>query len=291
MHTEGHSPQSTSRLRLAGRVALVTGAGRNVGRGIAIACAHEGASVAVADIDRGSAEAVAAELREHGHSAFAAVGDGSDFAEIDRMFAQTENELGTVDLLINNAYVRTGDSNWRSFLTVEPEDWSLFVEKNMSMLFGCTQRAARALAAEGRPGAIVNISSHGAERAHRNHIAYDSVKGAMDSFTRAVAVDLAPWGIRVNGIRPGAISVLDEPPAWDGKADVRIAQIPLGRTGTPADVATAVVFLASEDAAYMTGQTITVDGGLLAQGRAPQVDSGTVYTPDNIGEFSRQLLP
>ena len=289
MHTERQQFESTPRLRLDGQVALVTGAGRNVGRGIAIACAREGASVAVVDIDRASAETVVEELRNDGHTAFAVVGDACDFAEIDRMFAETENQLGTVDLLVNNAYARTGDTNWRSFLTVDPGDWASFVEKNMNMLFGCTQRTARALAKEGRPGAIVNISSHGAERAHRNHIAYDSVKGAMDSFTRAVAVDLAPWGIRVNGIRPGAVSVLDEPPAWDGKAEIRMAQIPLGRTGTPADVATGVVFLGSNDAAYMTGQTITIDGGLLAQGRAPQVDAGTVFTPDNIGEFSRRL--
>src|SRR5207244_8406228 len=113
--------------------------------------------------------------------------------------------------------------------------------------------------------AIVNISSNGAARAHRRSIAYDSVKGAMDSFTRAVAVDLAPWGIRVNGIRPGLIAIDD----WEGVPEIeknrRRAVIPIGREGFTADVAWAAVFFAADDAAYTTGQLFEVDGGLLVQ--------------------------
>jgi enoyl-[acyl-carrier-protein] reductase (NADH) len=125
------------------------------------------------------------------------------------------------------------------------------------------------MVAAGVGGSVVNISSHGAVRAHRNRIAYDAVKGAMDAFTRAVALDLAPWGIRVNTVRPGAIAVDrgpgDPPDPRAADAD----QIPLGRMGTPADIAAAVAFLASDQAGYITGQGVTVDGGLGAQARPP----------------------
>ena len=278
--------------RLDGRVAFVTGAGRNIGKAIALALVAEGASVAVADINGESAEAVAQQIRDAGGNAVAAVGDLSDFATIDRVFGEVEASLGTVDLLVNNAYARIGETNWASFLTVDPADWQLFVTRNTNMFFGCTQRVARALALEGREGAIVNISTNGADRPHRNHIAYDSVKGALDSFTRAIAVDLAPWQIRANGIRPGNIMIEEEPDeVWPGdKRALRGAQIPLGRPGVGDDIAGAVVYLGSHEARYVTGQIINVDGGMLTQGRAPQVEMVEVRTPENIAPFSRGLL-
>ena len=278
--------------RLDGRVAFVTGAGRNIGKAIALKLASEGASVAIGDIIGESAESVAAQIREAGGSAVAAVGDLSDFATVDRVFGEVEQSLGTVDLLVNNAYARIGETNWASFLTVAPADWSLFVNTNMNMFFGCSQRVARALASEGTPGAIVNISTNGADRPHRNHIAYDSVKGGLDSFTRAIAVDLAPWQIRANGIRPGNIMIEDEPDeVWPGdKRALRAAQIPLGRPGVGDDIAGAVVYLGSHEARYVTGQIINVDGGMLTQGRAPQVEMVEVRTPHNIDPFTRTLL-
>ena len=278
--------------RLDGRTAFVTGAGRNIGKAIALALAAEGASVAVADINGESAEAVAGQIRAAGGNAIAAVGDLTDFATVDRVFGEVEAGLGTVDLLVNNAYARIGETNWASFLTVDPADWALFVNRNMNMFFGCTQRTARALALEGREGAIVNISTNGADRPHRNHIAYDSVKGGLDSFTRAIAVDLAPWQIRANGIRPGNIMIEEEPDeVWPGdKRALRSAQIPLGRPGVGDDIAGAVVYLGSHEARYVTGQIINVDGGMLTQGRAPQVEMVEVRTPENIAPFTRSLL-
>jgi 3-oxoacyl-[acyl-carrier protein] reductase len=153
-----------------------------------------------------------------------------------------------------------------------PDGWDTYVAANLGALFYCTYRAVHIMAPR-RRGAIVNISSNGASRAHRRSIAYDSVKGAMDSFTKAVAVDLAPWGIRVNGVRPGLIAV---------EKSRRRAVIPIGREGYPADVAWAVVFLAADDAAYVTGQLFEVDGGLLVQGRAPGAELQPVATPENL---------
>ncbi len=278
--------------RLEGRIAFVSGAGRNIGKSIALALATEGASVAVGDVNGGNAEAVAAQIRKGGGKAFAAVGDLSDFATVDRLFGEVEDVLGTVDLLVNNAYARIGETNWGSFLTVAPADWTLFVGINMNLFFGCTQRAARALALDGKPGAIVNVSSNGADRAHRNHIAYDSVKGALDSFTRATAVDLAPWRIRANGIRPGNIAGADDPveAGTTERRAAQSAQIPLGRLGIGDDIASAVVFLGSNEAQYVTGQILNVDGGMLTQGRAPLVEGVEVRTPETIAPFSRSLL-
>ena len=133
-----------------------------------------------------------------------------------------------------------------------------------------------------RHGAIVNISSNAANRPHRRTIAYDSVKGAMDSFTKAIAVDLAPWGIRVNGIRPGLIAVDNWDLLSEAEKNRRRGVIPLGREGIPADIAWAAVFLAADDASYVTGQLFEVDGGLLVQGRAPCAELQPVATPENI---------
>lgn len=214
----------------------------------------------------------------------------SDFAQVDALFAQIEAEFGVVDVLVNNAYARVGDTAWTGFLSVEPRDWELFMAKNLNMLYGCTQRASTALADVGGTGSIINISSIGAERAHRNQIPYDSVKGAMEAFTRAVAVDLTPWGIRVNALRPRAIAVEDEPATWNGKSDLRAAQIPWGRVGTPEDVAAAVSFLASADSAYL-GQIFNVDGGLTAQARAPQMEGAPVVSPRNAKKVIPTFLP
>ena len=275
--------------QLAGRVALVSGAGNNIGEAIARRFASEGAAVAVADIDQAAASRVADDIVAHGGRAVAAVGDLSTIQGIDRVFDEVERHLGLVDTLVNNAYARVGATSFEPFLAVDPADWQGFIAANTTMFFGCSQRAARSLASVGRPGTIVNISSHGAARCHRQHIPYDSVKGAMESFTRAIAVDLAPWGIRSNCVRPGSIVVDSEQMDWDAADDIRGSQIPMGRPGSVDDVAGAVLYLSSTESAYVTGQVFNIDGGMSVQARAPQVEPGVVAGPATLTDFPARL--
>jgi len=275
--------------QLVGRVALVTGAGRNIGRGIACRLAAEGASVAVSDIDEGAAKDVVEAIHTAGGTATAVVGDASHPATVDRIFDAVEDVYGRVDALVNNAYARIGATSFKPFLQVDVADWQAFMAANTSLFFATSQRMSRTLALAGAPGTIVNVSSHGAARAHREHIPYDSVKGAMESFTRAVAVDLAPWGIRANCVRPGSVSVDCERMDW-GPDDVRSTQIPMGRPGSVADVASAVLYLTSAESAYVTGQIFNVDGGMAAQARAPQVEPRWPAGPTNLTDFPARLL-
>lgn len=277
---------------LTGRIAMVTGAGHNIGRAIARRLAAEGAAVAVAHIDASAATAVADEICSVGHRAIPVVGNLTDTDVVDRVVDETEAALGPVDILVNNAYARLGAASFRPFLQVDVDDWQRYVAANTTLFFAPTLRVARTLAKAGRTGSIVNISSFGAVRAHRRHIPYDSVKGAMESFTRAVAVDLAPWNIRVNAIRPGTIAVDNDPIDWTGggrRSDLSSAPIPMGRTGRANEVAAAVLFLASDESSYLTGQIFNVDGGLTAQARPPQVEPEPLATPDSLTDFPARL--
>ncbi|HLZ07322.1 MAG TPA: SDR family NAD(P)-dependent oxidoreductase, partial [Chloroflexota bacterium] len=178
---------------LPGKVAIVTGSSKGIGRGIALRFASEGARVVVNGRGAGAVERTTQEIREAGGDVLAVVGDITRRPDVDRLFDETVRAFGTVDILVNNAQtpVNLGESG--PFLTMSPDGWDAYVAANLGGLFYCTHRAVRIMAPRKR-GAIINISSNGAARAHRRSIAYDSVKGAMDSFTRAVAVDLAPWG-------------------------------------------------------------------------------------------------
>lgn len=277
--------------RLAGRTALVTGAGHNIGRAIARRLAAEGASVAVCDIDKLAAKDAVAQIKQDGGRAMATVADLTESRAVDRVFDEVEAYFGPVDALVNNAYARVGATSFGPFLGVNIDDWQLFFAKNTTMFFATTQRMARSLAHTGNPGSIVNISSHGAARAHREHIPYDAVKGAMESFTRAVAVDLAPWAIRSNCVRPGSIAVEGEKVDWSDEDGMRSAQIPLGRPGSVDDIASAVLYLVSDDADYVTGQVFNVDGGMSSQARAPQVEPHPPVGPGNYSDFPSRLYP
>lgn len=143
---------------------------------------------------------------------------------------------------------------------------------NLFSVFFCASRAARAMVDAGKHGSIISIGSYAAARAHRMMVAYDAAKGAIEAFSRGIALDLAPFGIRSNVVAPGPIQTESFDSADPVVRDERIRSVPLGRVGQPADVAAVVAFLASEDAAFITGQVIYVDGGVLAQLRPPQID-------------------
>lgn len=253
--------------RLTGKIAVITGAGRGIGLAIAQRFATEGARVVLADIDQRNVEAGARSIVEAGGRAVAVVGDAGTAADVDTLFATTSREFGPVDILVNNAAITTDQ---RHFFDGDEDWWDLFLRVNLKSQYLCTDRAARIMARHGG-GAIVNLSSGGATRAHRGMVAYDAAKGGTEALTRTTAVELAPYGIRVNTLVPGLIATDPDEPEWSLQR--RDDTVPLGRGGLAEDLTGPALFLVSDDAAYVTGAKILVDGGVLAQQRSPQVDT------------------
>lgn len=257
--------------RLSGRVALVTGSTRNIGLAIARRLASEGAVVAVNGPGAEETDTAAAQLADAGTTAFAAPGDVADAAQVETLIRSVADRAGGLDLLVNNAALPTVGRV--PMLDVDPAEWNRVLAVNATGVFLCSAAAARWM--RDHPGdgrAIVNVSSIGAQRAHRYALAYDASKGAVESATRAMALELAPLGIRVNAVAPGLVSGdrFDGLPTHEQQA--RTAVVPLGRAATAADVAACVSFLCSDDAAYVTGHVLAVDGGLSAQSRPPGLD-------------------
>jgi 3-oxoacyl-[acyl-carrier protein] reductase len=245
-------------MRLKDKTALVTGGSRGIGRGIALAFAAEGARVAV--VYRGSqaaAEEVAGAVAQAGGVARAYQADVCDAAAAEACVKAVEADLGPIDILVNNAGVIHDDL----FVRLEREAWDAVLATNL----GGTYNFCRALAypmMRRRSGRIINISSVAAEHVNLGQTNYAASKGAINSFTRALAVELASRGVTVNAIAPGFIET-DMSAAVRNKAgDLVKKMIPMKRIGTPEDVARVAVFLASADSAYLTGQVLTVDGGL-----------------------------
>lgn len=244
-------------MRLQGKKALITGASRGIGRGIAEIFAEEGADVAVNYIESAApAEEVVKGIQALGRKAIAVKGDVAKRADVEAMIAKAWKELGGLDILVNNAGVTRTQP-------MEEMTEALFDEMfdlNVKGYFFCAQRAIPALAQSGH-GAIINISSVHGRLGFPNHVAYAATKGAVTGFTQTLSIELAPRGIRVNAIGPGVIEVpryFDRPGYTREKMGARI---PLGRVGLPPDIATVAAFLASDGAGYMTGQIIYVDGG------------------------------
>jgi NAD(P)-dependent dehydrogenase (short-subunit alcohol dehydrogenase family) len=247
---------------LSAKVAVVTGSSRNIGKGIALRLGREGMRVVVNGRTAETVEATTAELRSLGVDALAVTADVGDRAAVDRLFDETLCAYGTVDLLVNNAAFMQR----RHFVEVDPELFERSLAANIMGPYLCASRAVELMRAGDAPGgSIVHISSVGGFRAHWRGLPYDATKGAIDAMTRAMAIELAEYGIRVNAVAPGATRT-DRSPAPDSEAAGRIRQrVPLGRFGTTIEIGNAVAFLASEDAAYVTGQVLYVDGGVTAQ--------------------------
>ena len=245
-------------ISLKGRVALVTGAGPNIGKTIATTLAAAGAMVVCNDLTPELAESAAALVRQGGGRALALPADVSDPAAVEAMVERASRELGTIDILVNNASLTIP----RSIVSVTYEEWRRVMGVVLDGAFLTAQAVARRLIAENKPGAIVNMGSTSGHRGRKNAIAYCSAKGGVLNLTRAMAMDLAPHRIRVNSVSPTKTGV--SVGAIESAAARDFSEIPLGRLGDPQDQANAVLFLVSDLAAFVTGEDIRVDGGSLA---------------------------
>ena len=245
---------------LAGQVAIVTGSSRGIGKGIALRLAREGMKVVINGRTPDKVAATATELRELEAEVLAAPGDMGRTEDIDRLFEQTRQTYGTVDLLVNNA----ADLRRVHFFEVDEALLDYQLAANVRGPYLCAHRAAEVMRQAGQ-GNIIHISSVGGLRAHWRGLPYDVTKGALDAMTRAMALELADYGIRVNAVAPGATLTERTAPPDDPRIQEISRRIPLGRFGLPLEIGAAVAFLASLEASYITGQVIYVDGGLTIQ--------------------------
>lgn len=265
------------------KVALVTGAARNVGKAIALRYAQAGAHVYLNDIQADTLAEITRDWTQEGLRVSTAVADISDIDAMQAVVDRIESEQGRLDILVNNALVRVKDGRDRGpFLTVPLDAWHEFISRNLDGIFLTTQLAARVMARK-ETGSIINISSNGAILSHRQTLAYDTMKGGLEAFTRCAAVDLAPWNIRVNTLRPIAVQE-QAPPGSDEEARQREMgkMVPMGRICWPTDVAAAAMFLASDEAKFITGQDFNIDGGMLEQSRPPELDITPPVGPGDI---------
>ncbi len=248
-------------MKLKGISSIVTGGGRGIGRAITLALAREGADVAViAKSDLKSAESTANEACQLGSKAIFLQADVTQKESVDTMVAEVCRSFGKVDLLVNNAGL-----NIRAPLEqVKEEDWDKVVAVNLKGVFLCSVAVAKEMIRQGTGGNIINITGASAHRCYAENGAFGPSKAAVINLTRQMAVEWAKYKIRVNEVSPGpTLTSPTEERMLDEDVRRRIAKIPLGRIATPEEVANVVVFLASDDSRYMTGQSLIVDGGSI----------------------------
>lgn len=245
-------------MRLEGKTAVVTGGARGIGKAICQAFAKEGAKVAI--VYRGSkesADALGSEIAASGGTAKAYQADAADRAAVNQCVETILKDFGQIDILVNNAgVIKDG-----LFLRMEPEQWDTVLNTNLGGTYNFTKPVVEAMFRV-RKGRIINLSSVAADRFNRGQTNYSASKGAINAFTKALAVEVASRGINVNAIAPGFIETDMSATVRNLAGDTIKNAIPMKRYGKPEDIAKVAVFLASEESAYVTGQVITVDGGL-----------------------------
>ena len=256
-------------LNLKDKVAIVTGANSGLGKAIAFGLAADGVKVAVSflqDAEKGldftdSANAVVSEIKDKfSVEAFAVACDLASEKQILSMYEKVTETLGPVDILVNNAaYLPKGPITGYS-----EAEWNYTFQVNMTGVFIASRELVKRLLEAGRPGKIVNISSQAAFRGSSSgHLPYDSSKGAMVSFTRALALEVSKDGINVNAVAPGMIKTEMVAKLWEERKDKYLARMPINRIALPREIADVVTFLASDAASYITGATIDVSGGMM----------------------------
>lgn len=255
-------PMDSPDFRLDGQVAVVTGAGRGIGRGVALLLARAGASVAVAGRDLGVLETLVTEIADEGGIAWPQYLDVTDTESIARAMNAVRQHFGTLDILVNNAGL---GANHRAEDVTEA-DWDAMMDVNLKGLFFCCQAAGRIMLDQGR-GRIVNLSSQAGVVGIRDHAVYSASKGGVNMLTKVLALEWSARGVNVNAVAPtfiytpGTAERLDQPEYLEGV----LARIPASRVGSITDVAGAVIYLASAASNMVTGHILLVDGGWTAQ--------------------------
>lgn len=255
-------------MRLSNHTILITGASKGIGRSLAVGCAREGADIIVIyHTDRAGAEAAVANVKALGRRAIAIKADLGRVDAIDRMFARARAKFDRIDVLINNA----GLTGWSKLFETTEVQWDRVLDTNLKGTFFCSLAAARWMRDTGG-GAIINVSTNCAALGVKNLAAYATSKAGLHGLTVQLAIELAPYNIRVNTFAPGPINVernlRDDPSYREAWGSV----VPLGRTGNPDEMIGPAIFLASPESSYMTGQVFYVDGGWSVQGRVPEAN-------------------
>jgi len=246
-------------VKFAGKIALVTGAARGIGEVVALTLAREGADVVIVDVNLEGAQRVAQEVEGLGRKALAIQVDVSQRDDVQRLVSEVVSAFGTISILVNNAgIIRRG-----TFLEHSPEDWDRVLSVNLGGTFNCTQEVVPLMIKQGG-GKIINISSVVGKMGDlASAPSYGTSKGAVNTFTKSLARELAPYGINVNAVAPHAIET-DMSREWSEEKRRQIVEaIPMKRLGKPQEVAEAVAFLASDGANFITGQILDVNGGYL----------------------------
>ena len=256
-------------MKLTSKSAIITGAASGIGKAIATAFAEEGADVAILDINAAQARKAAKAIRALGRKAVAIECDVGQASQVKRAFAEAVAFLGGLDIIVNN----TGVIRFAKVVDMPEEDWDFILRTNLKSVFLCAQAAARQMIQQGRGGRVISISSIHAVLSEPNCGHYTAAKGGIEAFSRTLASELAPHKITVNFIRPGAtFTELTVPMYTDSVKRSLFQRVPMKEIAEASWIAAGAVFIASEDARYMTGQSLTLDGGYVMDGSLPSAE-------------------